>query len=218
MIDHLVYKKSKEKEKPKDGLTVTGVEKPWADGRKNPKFQHKLTVIEKYANVNVFVPEFPPVNPTPSSLFLSTKQSDTEAQGTVFASSVVYSSPSFSRRPSMAISPVAGKAIGPSLRPTIPAQRRPPPGLERVRQTEKTVYHDVTFEKPTNYGMQGDDGSIPGRTPRSIGQNSTDTVTKSGTSLSSPSKRVNAKNIHRGMDEEHSTKFPPHHTLGSGKA
>ncbi|KAJ7389648.1 hypothetical protein OS493_029990 [Desmophyllum pertusum] len=85
--DSLTFKKSKEKEKPKDSLTKE-VEKPWPDDKRDPKNQQKLTVDENHGEATISSSGLPSVNPTPSSSF-STKGNSAAAQRTTFSSNFV---------------------------------------------------------------------------------------------------------------------------------
>ena len=194
----------REKEKLKDSFFNLLREEvnPWENGRKNPKSQHRLAFVEKHVNANIIVSALPSVNPTPSSVFFSTKPTSAVDQGTILVSSAFYSSPSSSRSVEKSITFPAGKIIDPTLRPDIPSKRRPP-----SRPTEKSVSY---FKTPTNFEIQGDDGSYPSRTPRNTRQNGTDATTTRVASPVSPSKSVKAMYINHRMDEELSTESYRH--------
>ncbi|XP_027046981.1 uncharacterized protein LOC113674694 [Pocillopora damicornis] len=195
----------REKEKLKDSFFVLREEvNPWENGRKNPKSQHRLAFVEKHVNANIFVSALPSVNPTPSSVFFSTKPTSAVDQGTILVSFAFYSSPSSSRSVEKSITFPAGEIIDPTLRPDIPSKRRPP-----SRPTEKSV---SSFKTPTNFEIQGDDGSYPSRTPRNTRQNGTDATTTRVASPVSPSKSVKAMYINHRMDEELSTESYRHRT------
>ena len=195
----------REKEKLKDSFFVLREEvNPWENGRKNPKSQHRLAFVEKHVNANIIVSALPSVNPTPSSVFFSTKPTSAVDQGTILVSSAFYSSPSSSRSVEKSITFPAGEVIDPTLRPDIPSKRRPP-----SRPTEKSV---SSFKTPTNFEIQGDDGSYPSRTPRNTRQNGTDATTTRVASPVSPSKSVKAMYINHRMDEELSTESYRHRT------
>ena len=195
----------REKEKLKDSFFVLREEvNPWENGRKNPKSQHRLAFVEKHVNANIIVSALPSVNPTPSSVFFSTKPTSAVDQGTILVSSAFYSSPSSSRSVEKSITFPAGEIIDPTLRPDIPSKRRPP-----SRPTEKSV---SSFKTPTNFEIQGDDGSSPSRTPRNTRQNGTDATTTRVASPVSPSKSVKAMYINHRMDEELSTESYRHRT------
>lgn len=68
--DFLVRNKSREHEKPEDRLTVVRVENPFADGRRNPKFQHRLVLGVHSTSPkppSLFSSRIPTVNSSPSS-------------------------------------------------------------------------------------------------------------------------------------------------------
>ena len=200
-----VRKNIKEKKEPKERIFALREEvNPWENGRKNPKPQHQRAFFEKHVNANILASVIPSVDPTPSSVFFSTKPTSAVDQGTVLVSSAFYSSPSSSRSVDRSITPPAGEIIGPTLRPDIPSKRRPP-----SRPTEKSV---SSFKTPTNFEIQGDDGSYPSRTPRNTRQNGTDATTTRVASPVSPSKSVKAMYINHRMDEELSTESYRHRT------
>ena len=69
-VDFLVRNKSREHEKPEDRLTVVRVENPFADGRRNPKFQHRLVLgfhSTSPKHPSLFSSRMPTVNSSPSS-------------------------------------------------------------------------------------------------------------------------------------------------------
>ena len=206
---------NKGKEKPKDPFVVIKEEiNPWESGRKNPKTQHKLAFVEKHVNASIFVSAILSLNPTPSSVFFAAKSTSTVDQGTVLVSFPIHSSPSSSRRVENSITPPAGEIMGPVLQTDIPSKRRPP-----SRPKEKS---DPPFETSTNFGVQGDDGNSPSRTPRNIRQNRTDATTMGVTSPVSPSERVKTGYINNhGVDDEYSTESYHHRStwwkLGKAK-
>ena len=200
-----VRKNIKEKKEPKERIFALREEvNPWENGRKNPKPQHQRAFFEKHVNANILASVIPSVDPTPSSVFFSTKPTSAVDQGTVLVSSAFYSSPSSSRSVDRSITPPAGEIIGPTLRPDIPSKRRPP-----SRPIEKSV---SSFKTPTNFKMPGDGENYPSREPRDIRQNKTDAMTTRIASPGLPSESVKAENINYGMDDENSTESYRHPT------
>ena len=200
-----VRKNIKEKKEPKERIFALREEvNPWENGRKNPKPQHQRAFFEKHVNANILASVIPSVDPTPSSVFFSTKSTSAVDQGTVLVSSAFYSSPSSSRSVDRPITPPAGEIIGPTLRLDIPSKRRPP-----SRPTEKSV---SSFKTPTNFKMPGDGENYPSREPRDIRQNKTDAMTTRIASPGLPSESVKAENINYGMDDENSTESYRHPT------
>ena len=194
------------KKKPKDRFFVLREEvKPWKNGRKNPKPQHRLVFVEKDVNANIFVSALLSVDPTPSSVFFSAKPTSAVDQRTVLVSSAFYSSPLSSRSVEKSITFPMGEIIDPTLRQNIPSKRRPPSRLK-----EKFV---SVFKTPTNFKMLGE--SYPSRSPRNIRQNKTDVTTTRVAPPVSPSESVKA-----GMDDENSIEFNRNHTIRwrTGKA
>lgn len=94
--DYLVHNRSRHHEETKDRVTVVRAENPWVDGRRNPKFQHKLTVADKEADEKLIVPGVHSVSPSPPSLFSSRTPTDAIARGTFLIISPVDSLPASS--------------------------------------------------------------------------------------------------------------------------
>ena len=191
----------REKKKPKDRFFVLREEvKPWKNGRKNPKPQHRLVFVEKDVNANIFVSALLSVDPTPSSVFFSGKPTSAVDQRTVLVSSAFYSSPLSSRSVEKSITFPTGEIIDPTLRPNIPSKRRPPSRLK-----EKFV---SVFKTPTNFKMPGEGESYPSRSPRNIRQKKTNVTTTRVAPPVSPSESVKA-----GMDDENSIEFNRNYTI-----
>ena len=95
-IDYLVHNRSRHHEETKDRVTVFRAENPWVDGRRNPKFQHKLPVADKEADEKLIVPGVHSVSPSPPSLFSSRTPTDAIARGTFLIISPVDSLPASS--------------------------------------------------------------------------------------------------------------------------
>ena len=95
-IDYLVHNRSRHHEETKDRVTVVRAENPWVDGRRNPKFQHKLPVADKEADEKLIVPGVHSVSPSPPSLFSSRTPTDAIARGTFLIISPVDSLPASS--------------------------------------------------------------------------------------------------------------------------
>ncbi|KAJ7389651.1 hypothetical protein OS493_029995, partial [Desmophyllum pertusum] len=138
--DSLTFKKSKEKEKPKDSM-IKEMEKPWPDGKREPKHEQKLTVDEKDGKATITSHGLPSVKPTPTKA----NSGAAHDQMTTFPSddSVGSVLPSLDR---------LRKSIGPSLTPAIPAEYQSPPKVQRTKATEKPEFHINTGNSPRTRG------------------------------------------------------------------
>ena len=116
---------------------IKEMEKPWPDGKREPKHEQKLTVDEKDGKATITSHGLPSVKPTPTKA----NSGAAHDQMTTFPSddSVGSVLPSLDR---------LRKSIGPSLTPAIPAEYQSPPKVQRTKATEKPEFHINTGNSP----------------------------------------------------------------------